>query len=544
MAASNDNQGLKIAVAALATFTVLFASTSYYFYSDGSKAKAAAEAERKKASEAASQQTAAEEALKNLGVALGYANIKAGEGGTFAEVDAIKGAIMKAVGNLRTNAEAQIKSKVPEAPQVRAELAKSQDLAVVLEDQERAANKLRANPTADLKSMVENLNDLLKSTVDTEVAFFLDNYNLRKALANVNTIHDGQMKTVQDELKKVKGDLAAVQKSHEEGRVDLTESLEAARRETNQKDTDLAAIQGDQARDREQHAIEKSDLRNQLTNLRERIERKEDVLDVKDGSITFVDYSTKAVRLDINRAMGIRPTMRFTIFDRKAVGLPSDKPKGQIEITEVGNQYSVGRIIETRDLAKPIVAGDLLYSAAWNASEPQEFALIGKLDLNRDGKDDREDIKRLITSAGGKVGYDLVLRKGETIEDGKLNGRIAWYVDDDRPLSAEQLNALSVAERDFETRKSEVLREARSLGIRPLPLTRLPGTLGYTFRNLRTSPVEGVDRKTMQELAAPTTKKPAESGDKPADGSANPADSGGSQAVPAPAQGGFQAVPE
>ena len=38
MAASNDNQGLKIAVAALATFTVLFASTTYYFYSESSKA--------------------------------------------------------------------------------------------------------------------------------------------------------------------------------------------------------------------------------------------------------------------------------------------------------------------------------------------------------------------------------------------------------------------------------------------------------------------------------------------------------------------------
>lgn len=542
MAASNDNQGLKIAVAALATFTVLFASTTYYFYSDGSKAKAAADAAKKAASEAATQQTSAEEALKNLGVALGYANLKAGEGGTFAEVDSIKGGIMKAVNSLRANAEAQIKSKVPDAPQVRAELAKSQDLAVVLEDQERAANKLRANPSADLKSMVENLNDLLKSATDTEVAFFLDNYNLRKALANVNTIHDGQIKSVQDELKKVKDDLAAEQKSHEEGRVDLTESLDSARRETNQKDTDLAAIQGEQARDREKHAIERSDLRNQMINLRERIERKEDVLDVKDGTITFVDYGTKQVRLDITRAMGIRPTMRFTIFDRKAVGLPSDKPKGQIEVTEVGNQYSIGRIIETRDLAKPIVAGDLLYSAAWNASEPQEFALIGKLDLNQDSKDDRDDIKRLISSAGGKIGYDLVLRKGETVEEGKLSGRIAWYVDDDRPLSAEQLNALSVAERDFEARKSEVLREARSLGIRPLPLTRLPGTLGYTFRNLRTSPVEGVDRKAMKELATPAGRKAAEPAEKPADGETN------SQAAPAaaaaPAQGGSQAIPE
>jgi len=48
MAASNDNQGLKIAVAALATFTVLFASTTYYFYSESSKANTKAAAESKK----------------------------------------------------------------------------------------------------------------------------------------------------------------------------------------------------------------------------------------------------------------------------------------------------------------------------------------------------------------------------------------------------------------------------------------------------------------------------------------------------------------
>lgn len=535
MAASNDNQGLKIAVATLATFTVLFASTTYYFYSEGSKARSQAEAANKKATEAATQQTTAEEALKNLGVALGYANLKAGENGNFVEIDAIKASIGKTVGGLRANAEQQIIAKIPDAPQVRSELAKSQDLAVVLEDQERAAKKIQANPTADLKSMVENLNDLVKATVDTEVAFFIDNFNLRKALAGVNEIHDGQMKTVQDELQKVKDDLAKVQKSHEEGRMDLAESLEASRRETNQKDTDLAAIQSEKARESQQHAVERSDMLNQLIGLREKIERKEDVLDVKDGTITFVDYSTKQVRLDISRNMGVKPTQRFTIFDRKAVGLPSDKPKGQIEITEVGNQYSIGRIIETRDLAKPIVAGDLLYSAAWNASEPQEFALIGKLDLNRDGKDDRDDVKRLIAFSGGKVTYELVLRKGETVEEGKLSGKVAWYVDDDRPLSIEQLNALSVAERDFEARKNEVLREARSLGIRPLPLTRLPGTLGYTIRNLRTSPVEGVDRKTLKELGA----APARSED--SDSNAPGGETGNDPIVPG---SGSQAIPQ
>ena len=35
------------------------------------------------------------------------------------------------------------------------------------------------------------------------------------------------------------------------------------------------------------------------------------------------------------------------------------------------------------------------------------FALIGKIDVNRDGKDDRQDLKRMIEDAGGVVDYDL-----------------------------------------------------------------------------------------------------------------------------------------
>jgi hypothetical protein len=506
MAASNDNQGLKIAVAALATFTVLFASTTYYFYSESSKANSKAAAESKKASEASTLQVASDEALKNVGIALGYASFRAGEGGTFPEVDALKGAIMKTVVGLRDSAEKNIKSKVPDAPQVRAEMAKSQDLSIVLEDQERAANKIQKNPSADLKSMIENVNDLVKAAVDTEVAFFIDNYNLRKALANVNNVHEAQLKSVNDQLKKTKDDLVAVQKTHEEGRVSLTENLDTSRREANQKETELAAMQGTLAEERGKHTTEKTDLRGQLTGLREKIERKEDVLDVKDGTISFVDYATKQVRVDVNRSMGVRPTMRFTIFDKKAVGIPSDKPKGQIEVTEVGNQYSIGRIIETIDLAKPIVAGDLIYSAGWNASDPQKFALIGQLDLDQDGKDDRADLKRMIASAGGTVVYDLNIVSGKEVEVGKLTGQIAWYVDDERPLSAQQMRELSQAERDFVQRRNEQLREARSLGIRPLPLTRLPGILGYSMRNLRTSPVEGVDKSGLRDLANPSGK--------------------------------------
>lgn len=520
MAASNDNQGLKIAVAALATFTVLFASTTYYFYSESSKALSQAESAKKAQAEAATQQAASEAALKDLGVALGYANLRPAEGGAFPDLEALKASINQTVTGLRASAEQKILAKIPDAPSVRQELTKNQELVTLMEDQRAAASRFLGNPSADLRSQVENLADLLKTASEVEAEFFIDNYNLRKALASVNAVHEEQLKTTQAELEKIKADLAAVQKGHEEGRVDLTESVETARREANLKETELAEMQGTLAEATSRHSTERSELVGQLREIRDKTQRKEDILDNPDGKVTFVDYGTKTARVDVTRSMGVRPTMRFTIFDRKAVGIPTDKPKGQIEITEVGTQYSIGRIIETKDLAKPIVAGDLLYSAGWNATEPQQFALIGPLDIDRDGKDDRNDIRQMIASSGGVVTYDLQLISGEAIEKGKLSARIAWYVDDDRDMSPEQLRSMTEAQRDFLQRKNEVLREARSLGIRPLPLTRLPSMLGFSFKTLRTSPVEGVDESAVRKMTRPTGRATQ---DKPAEGSDNAA---------------------
>ncbi len=508
MAASNDNQGLKIAVAALATFTVLFASTTYYFYSESSKALSQADSANKKATEAAGQQAASDAALKDLGVALGYANLRPAEGGAFPDLEALKATINQTVTGLRAAAEQKILAKIPDAPSVRQELTKNQELSALMEDQRAAAARFLGNPSADLRSQIENLADLLKTASEVEAEFFVDNFNLRKALANVNAVHEEQLKAAETELEKIKADLAAVQKGHEEGRVELTESVETARREANLKETELAEMQGTLAEATSRHTTERSDLVGQLREIRDRTQRKEDILDNPDGKITYVDYGTKTVRMDVTRAMGVRPTMRFTIFDRKAVGIPTDKPKGQIEVTEVGTQYSIGRIIETKDLAKPIVSGDILYSAGWNVSEPQQFALIGPLDIDRDGKDDRSDIRQMIASSGGTVAYDLQLVAGEIVEDGKLSARIAWYVDDDRDLTPEQLRSMTEAQRDFIQRKNEVLREARSLGIRPMPLTRMPGTLGYSFRTLRTSPVEGVDSARLRKLTRPAGRTP------------------------------------
>ncbi len=45
------------------------------------------------------------------------------------------------------------------------------------------------------------------------------------------------------------------------------------------------------------------------------------------------------------------------------------------------------------------------------------FALIGKIDVNRDGKDDRQDLKRMIEDAGG-----IMYRNSEIEETGVAAG--------------------------------------------------------------------------------------------------------------------------
>jgi hypothetical protein len=111
----------------------------------------------------------------------------------------------------------------------------------------------------------------------------------------------------------------------------------------------------------------------------------------------------------------------------------------------------------------------------------KRFALIGRIDLNRDGQDDRQELKRMIEEAGGSVEFDFPPPDvGQ--RSGTLSNRIDWYVTDNRVPLREVRSSNServVAERpDFQKRMSELIKEARLDGIRPMPIERLLSFLG------------------------------------------------------------------
>jgi hypothetical protein len=143
------------------------------------------------------------------------------------------------------------------------------------------------------------------------------------------------------------------------------------------------------------------------------------------------------------------------------------------------------------------------------------------MDINRDGKDDRADLIRMIEAAGGVVDYDLPPPEAGK-ERGEITGYDSWYVVDDPegrpPLVAYQNRRedLGTAENaDFFKQRSNAIRKARDNGVRPMLIGRLLNYLGYTFNAPVRGRAEAIDEAAMKNLLQKRTdaakpKAPAE----------------------------------
>ncbi len=207
--------------------------------------------------------------------------------------------------------------------------------------------------------------------------------------------------------------------------------------------------------------------------------------------------------------------MRFAVFDRNAPGIPNEKPKGTIELVAVGPRDSLAKIVDTKDTMNPIRTGDVIYSPAWSPNDPLRFALIGKLDINRDGRDDRLDVKRAIEAAGGIVEYDLP-PPGKGKPSGKMTPAAAWYVIDERPpfyppfmtRKTAENDSESAENREFNKKSAEIVQQARQLGIRPLRLERLMSYLGYKSDSQTPGRLETINRKLRDSILHPEGLSP------------------------------------
>ncbi len=496
MAAANESQGLKIAVAAFVALTVILAVTSYFLYSNydqtaGRLAKSEDDLRNsKKVQDTLLSQY--DELKKKIG-----AKTEQPEEVT-TEIKTAEKKITDEIGSIGPMV-ADLVGKVQAAGGTSPTLEETKNVA------QNLIGSYQSEPNKSFIATAVRLTELLKNQAKLTSTIATSYVDLKRSLESVNVVNKQQLDVETKAKNQALADVADEQTKHTEARADLITKLEQYQTDIANKATEIATLTTQIRQLKEDTGKKQGDLLNVIRELQDFKAQKESVLDRPDGVITYVDPGRNEVRTNLTFSMGARPQMKMTIFDAGSPGIPTEKPKGTIELTYVGDRYSLGKVTEVRNPINPFRAGDIVYSPAWSPNEPMRFALIGRMDVNRDGKDDRADLIRMIEAAGGIVDYDLPPPYAGK-EKGKISGRDAWYIIDERTAFRNyegDKEDTTPENAEFLKKRSAAIREARDNGVRPMMLERLLNFLGYDFHAPIHGRVEAVDKEALKSLARP-----------------------------------------
>jgi hypothetical protein len=503
MAASNDNQGLKIAVASLVMLVFILGVTNYFAFSAASQNLAKADKAAADAGAASTKQREAVEQANYFRTKAGYISLE--------DFEAAKAAADKDVARIGGEIQAISQETTKALDDVQKGGAPDPKLDELKNLFQGLVNAYLSEPNENkvyVKSL-ERQKDLLVNMSRINRELSLDYLKLRNELKAANSVNSVEVAKViaardkavqekQEETAKIKGELQS-----------LYEQITNLQNSDKDKTNSLTDLTNKLADTTQKNDSFKRDVSIRLQDLKDRLNLNQNTLGKAIGHISHVDYSHGEVRVDVSKSTGAKPMMVFTIFDESARGIPTDKPKGTIELISVGDQDSLARIVETKDSTNPIRRYDQIYSPAFTPDNPERFALVGRIDMNRDGKDDRGDLIRLIEQAGGYVEYDLPppgvdrtpgrlavektfakLKEPVPPVTGRASGKITplakAYIYDDRgtlrdPAMAQKDQALTPEGQAFSKEYSEATREARANGVSPMRLERLLTQLGYTY---------------------------------------------------------------
>ncbi len=222
----------------------------------------------------------------------------------------------------------------------------------------------------------------------------------------------------------------------------------------------------------EKFRLEVNSLNNQLAEIRERLEKFREApkeVDI-DGKIVRVAEFGNVAYCDLGRQDGVLLGLTFSIFGENTIGLPGAAPKAQARVVRILGASSELRVYEQD---RPVVAGDVLINPVYDRTRRMSFRLVGKIDIDDDGRDDTERLKGLIQQYGGRIDDSLSVKT-----DYLVTGEEPTVLS---PPGAEappaQREAYERARRAFEAYIGEMAK-AQNYGIPILSLNRFLGLVG------------------------------------------------------------------
>jgi hypothetical protein len=198
-----------------------------------------------------------------------------------------------------------------------------------------------------------------------------------------------------------------------------------------------------------------------------------------DGVVVRSDAALGRVYVDLGSMHKVKPGLTFSVFGFNQAGNPYHEPKGKIEIKRVEHPDMSMAVVTEFDPSDPIVRGDRIYSPIYDRFWTERFAIVGRFDLDGDGRDNRDTLIKVIRSHGGIVVCEL-------LADGTIKGSIEvntnWLLLGQTPTDDEITSATE--EQQIEINKQlekirELRQEAKDLGVSVINLRNFLSYMGY-----------------------------------------------------------------
>jgi len=323
---------------------------------------------------------------------------------------------------------------------------------------------------------ITNYRDLLPNML---MALRGKNTSTTALSAQVNDLNNEKLKITADEKKRT--DLAVEgQKAAEDQRADERVAFNTERdRITKEREDEFARFkkerqvyvtQIDQSKKQvvETQADVKK-LESVVTDQRQRIEElRDEPFEVPDGEVIWVNQGARSVWINLGLADGLRRQTLFSVYDLEDNGVTRAERKASIEITKVLDEHLSEARIVSDDPGNPILRGDLVFSPAWRPGRRVRFALAGFMDIDGDGRSDRQLLRNLLTSSGAEI--DAEVHDDGTVE-GEITASTRYMVRGERPTDKSDSTLLAAF--------GSMTQKAQQLGVETITVDKLLSWMGY-----------------------------------------------------------------
>ena len=277
---------------------------------------------------------------------------------------------------------------------------------------------------------------------------------------------DNELTEKDNQLRKARNDLATEQNNHSLTRTELQGQLDSTERQLSTARQSLSETQQSLASAKTTHNNElearEATIRQKEAEIVSLTERE---TDVADGQIVSVSSILGQVYINLGSRDNLRLKQTFAIYDQNVSTFKSGKGKATIEVTNILDDHLAEARITSQDPLNPILTSDFVVTSTWSPGDTVGVAIVGRIDLDGDGRSDLQRLISIVEQNGGKV-------VAYHDEDGNVFGEIdeatRFFVKGKDPLGnmTDGYNRLDRQRERFQTRPISVLEFIAEMGYR------------------------------------------------------------------------------